>query len=115
MTELVETPDGVRSRIGYALEGPLKAVRRFTARIGIEYHAVAPLSRPAKGKCVFSVEIRRDNAWQHVFESSPMTAAQFPQDIDIALPVTDRIQLNVTAAGDEPGRPGVLWADAKLE
>ena len=105
-------PDGNRAVAEFALEGRLRNARRLTAMIGIEDQA--PRDRRGWGTCTFHVEVRRNTAWQRVFESGVIKAGDAPRDVEVDLSGADRIRLITTDAGDGITWDHAVWAAAEL-
>jgi len=112
ITHPAELPDGNRACAEFALAGPLKGARRFTATIGIEDQA--PRDKPGHGTCAFVVEIRRGGQWQRVFGSDVFKPGTPPGNIDIDVSSADRIRLIATDGDDGIAWDHAVWANPCL-
>jgi hypothetical protein len=112
ITHPAQLEDGNRAVAEFALDGPLRRAKRFTAMVGIEDQA--PRDNPNHGTCTFAVEVRRKGEWERVFESPVMHAGDTPRQVDVDVSGVDRLRLIATDAGDGIGWDHAVWAEPVL-
>jgi alpha-galactosidase len=110
VTTPVVVPEGVLARATYVLDGPLAAVRRFKAQVGIDASDSSGM-----GSCVFMVEVRQGGQWKRLFESGMVKSKEPPRNVDVEISGADRLRLVVTDGGDGGTGDIAAWADAMLQ
>lgn len=110
MLHPAETDEGGRSHALYALEAGLENATRFRAVIGVD-DAVGE-----RGSVTFAVDVRRDGAWERIFDSDVFRGGVTPpQEIDLDISGADQLRLSCTDAGDNINADHAVWADAILQ
>ncbi|MBN2449638.1 MAG: NPCBM/NEW2 domain-containing protein [Lentisphaeria bacterium] len=94
-----EGPDGNIGRMTFALDGDLSRAKRLTALVGIDdsMHAYG------RGSAGFAVEVRRQGAWERVYESDVRRLGDTPLPVDVQIAGADRLRLVTTDGGDGIG------------
>lgn len=104
------TDEGGRSHALYALDGGLENATRFKAVIGVD-DAVGE-----RGSVTFAVEVRRDGAWERIFDSDVFHGGRTePQEIELDISGADQLRLLCTDAGDNINADHAVWAGAILQ
>jgi len=102
------TPEGGRAQATYVLDGGLSQAQRFLATIGL----ADPVNE--RSSVTFAVEVRRNGAWERLFESGVLRAGQ-QQEVSVDITGADRLRLLTTDAGDGIDTDHAVWAEARLQ